>query len=64
MSALQTTVLTAGTALLAVSSAVIVWREMSSSAEGRFLRSWRDYLGLATTIGGLVVLLTWLWSTR
>ena len=60
---MQTTVLAFGTSVLAVSSAVIVWREMGHRAEGRFLRGWRDYLGLAFTVGGLAVFLAWLWST-
>ena len=29
--------------------------------EGGFLTGWRDILGLTVTLGGLAVLLTWLW---
>lgn len=61
---MQTTVLALGTSMLAVSAFVILWRELGRGAEGGFLQGWRDVLGIAVTFGGLVILLTWLWTLR
>ncbi len=61
---MQTAVLAVGTSMLAVAASVILWRELERGAEGRFLQGWRDVLGIGVTLGGLVVLLTWLWSLR
>ena len=62
MSTLETTVLGSATTLIAFAGAVILWRELGRGTEGGFLTGWRDLLGLALTLGGLVVLLTWLWA--
>jgi hypothetical protein len=62
--ALQTSVLVVATSLVAVAAAVILWRELGRGAEGGFLEGWRDRFGLAMTLGGLAVLLTWLWAAR
>ena len=58
----QVVVLVLATVIVAVASAGILWREMGRGAEGGFLPGWRDRLGLAATLGGLAVLLTWIWS--
>ena len=58
----QIIALSFATLIVAVASGVILWREMGRGAEGGFLPGWRDRLGLAATLGGLAVLLTWIWS--
>jgi hypothetical protein len=60
---LQTAVLALGTAAVALSSAVIVWRELGGGGEARFMRSWRDYFGLALTLAGVAALVWWLWAS-
>jgi hypothetical protein len=60
--ALQLTVLVVATAMLAVSGALIVWRELGGDAAEGFVRRGRDLLGLLTTVGGAAVLLVWLWA--
>jgi hypothetical protein len=64
MDSLQTAVLVLATVILAVAAGVILWRELGRGAEGGFLQGWRDLSGLGATLGGLVVILTWLWATR
>ena len=61
MDGLQTTILALATAVIALAAAVILWRELGNGAEGGFLTGWRNILGLTVTLGGLAVLLTWLW---
>lgn len=60
---LERFVLIVATALLVVAASVVLWREAGRGAEGGFISGWRDFLGLVVTLGGLAVLLTWLWST-
>ncbi len=64
MTSFQTFVLVVATALLVVAVGVIVWREIRSEPDARFLEGWRDVAGLAATLSGLVVLLVSLWATR
>lgn len=63
MTGFETAVLSVGTAAIALSSAVIVWRELGGGGEARFMRSWRDYFGLALTLIGLAALVWWLWAS-
>lgn len=63
MDSVERAVLSVATLLLAISASVILWNELGHSAPGGFLPRWRDYLGIGMTIGGLVVLLTWLWAS-
>lgn len=61
---MQTTVLVVGTAAVAGSSLMILWRELSPDVETRFMRSWRDYAGSALTFAGVAVVLWLLWASR
>ena len=64
MSAFETSVLVAGTALLAVSGVAIAWRELRPGAEAAYVQTWRDVLGLLVTLSGVGALLAWLWLSR
>ena len=64
MNGLELTVLALGTVVLAVSMAVIAWRELRPGAEAPYVQTWRDLLGIIVTLSGLAILVVWLWASR